>query len=284
MIRYTFAFGPSIQLNEARVRYQSKSSPLRLYFLLFAGTAALFHPSDQLGSAPFMVQAGFWISGLLLFIYTHRILLIASIRLALARRWNTLYVHGPLELTLFLVALYLYGYAQYFGIPTADRGDLAQFYLFCITLFELGAFCYVAYADRAIYPEIYEQKAPEPGAESGTPTEAQRLQREIFLRGSTLPVHQVEVIVAQGNGVEATGLGRAEFIARPFGQVVAELPVDLGFQIHRSLWVARDLAVNFVTDERKHLVVLPDGRRIPVARSRQRDYRSWLALVTQSRT
>lgn len=280
MIRYKFIFGPSIPLSEARVRFENRPAPVRLFFLLFVGIAALFHPSDQLSSAPITLQIGFWGTCFLLFLFGYRLILILCLRLAVARGWTTLYVQGPLEIMINLLALYLYGFALWFGIPTDDWRDLAEFYVFCVVLFELGAFCYIAYADRAVYPEVYEPKRPESGAQMG----AQTSQREIFLRGSTLPVHQVEVIVAQGNGVEATGLGRAEFIARPFGQVVAELPVDLGFQIHRSLWVARDLAVNFVTDERKHLVVLPDGRRIPVARSRQRDYRSWLALVTQSRT
>jgi hypothetical protein len=280
MIRFKFIFGPSIPLSEARVRFENRPAPVNLYYLIFMGIAALFHPSDQLSSAPIMLQVAFWGTGFLLFLFGFRLMQVLFLRLAVARGWTTLYVQVPLELTVNLLALYLYGFALWFGIPTDDWRDLAEFYVFCVVLFELGAFCYISYADRTVYPEVYETKGPKSAAQMG----AQTSRREIFLRGSTIPVHQVEVIVAQGNGVEATGLGQSAFIARPFGKVVSELPMDLGFQIHRSLWLARDLAVNFATDGRKHLVVLPDGRRFPVARSRQRDYRKWLALVTQSRT
>lgn len=274
MIQYKHFFGPSIPMNVARVTYQSKSPQLRLFFLLFAMIAALFHPSDQLSTASVPVQIAFWLIGYFLFFYGYRVVLIAAVRFAIARGWSRLYVSGPLELTILGTVVVMYGFAQLVGIPTEDHRDLLEFLLFNVALYELGAFCYIAYADRAVYPEVYDSVAPQPGKPS---------LHEIFLRGSDLPVHNVEYISAQDNGVVATAGGRSVFIPRPFGLVISELPVDLGLQIHRSLWVSRGLALNLVSDGKKQFILLPDGRRFPIARSRQREYQAWLAQVQKQK-
>ncbi len=269
MIRYKFIFGPSIPMNDARIWHQSWTPQVRLYFLIFAIIAAVFHPSDQLSSAPLALQVAFWTVGYLIYIFAYPIIQLACVRFVLMLGRSTLFMNVPLELTNLLLAAVMYGFARLVGIPTQDGWDLAQFVAFNVMLFELGGFCYLAYADRTIFPEVYAVAGPTP---------PDRPPREIFLRGSTIPVHLVEVISAQENGVRATGQGQSAFIPRPFGLVVSELPVDLGFQIHRSLWVSRNLALNFVSEGRKHFIQLPDGRRFPIARSRRREYRNWLAM------
>lgn len=273
MIRYKFLFGPSIPINETRVWHQSWTTKQRVFFLLFTLIGAMFHPSDQLASAPLHLQLVFWGIGYVIFLFVYPCILLTSMRLTLQLNRSTLYVHLPLELTTLCLALTMYVYARWVGIPTQDLWDLAQFMAFIVALFELGAFFYIAYADRTIFPEVYEAAGPAP---------ANRPPREVFLRGSSIPVHLVEVISAQDNGVQATGQGQSAFIDRPFGLVVSELPVDLGFQIHRSLWISRDLALNFVSEGRKHFIQLPDGRRFPVARARQREYRNWLSMIQKA--
>ena len=66
---------------------------------------------------------------------------------------------------------------------TEDLWDIAGFVAFIIVLFELAAFCYIAYADPVIFPEVYD---------SATPDTPARPAREIILRGSTIPVALVE--------------------------------------------------------------------------------------------
>lgn len=275
MMRLRHIFGASMPISEGRVWHQSWTPQLRLYFLLFAAIAALCHPSDQLGSVSIVLQAAFWVLGYLIFIFCYPFFVLGSLRVAQIRGWSSVYDSIPLHLTLTLIAAVLYGLAKVVGIPTSDTWDLVGFVAFNVALFELAAFCYIAYVDQFIFPEVYAD-----------PTEEVRDQRprEFILRGSTIPVHLVEVISAQDNGVLVTAQGQEAFIARPFGLVVSELPVDLGFQIHRSLWVSRNLALNFVIEERRHLIQLPDGRRFPIARSRQAEYRNWLTLNRKGRS
>ena len=67
MMTLRYPFGVSMPMSEARVWHQSWTPQLRLYFLLFAIIAALFHPSDQLASAPVVIQVLFWGIGYLIF-------------------------------------------------------------------------------------------------------------------------------------------------------------------------------------------------------------------------
>lgn len=67
MIRFKHFLGPSIPMNVARVTYQSRTPQIRVFFFLFAMIAALFHPSDQLATAPIPIQIVFWLLGYLLF-------------------------------------------------------------------------------------------------------------------------------------------------------------------------------------------------------------------------
>ena len=87
------------------------------------------------------------------------------------------------------------------------------------------------------------------------------------------------MISASDEGIEVVGMGQAWSVARPFGVVVSELPVDLGFQIHRSIWISRELAQRHESDGRRMYVTLSDGRRLPVARSRQREFQNWVRLI-----
>lgn len=275
MMRLRYTPGVSMPLSEGRILHSSWSPQLRLYFLLFCAIAALFNPSEQLTSVSLAMQAVFWGIGYLIFIFCYPFILLGYLRVAQIRGWTGVYVSVPLELSNVLNLVWLFGFCKMAGIPIWDSWDLVVFVAFTVALFELAAFCYVAYVDQVIFPEVYEvstEGVPEKGP------------REIILRGSSIPVHLVEVISAQDNGVLVSGAGEEAFIARPFGLVVSELPVDLGFQIHRSLWVSRNLALNFVVEGRRHLIQLPDGRRFPIARSRQAEYRNWLALNQRGRS
>lgn len=269
MMRLRYPFGPSMPMSEARVWHQSWTPQLRLYFLLFCIIVALFNPSWQLATASVVLQLVFFLTGYLIFVFCYPFILLGCLRVAQMRGWSSVYISVPLELTNMLMAVVMFSFCKVTDIPTDDLQDIAWFVAFNTVLFELAAFCYIAYVDQVIFPEVYAMAEP---------TNAARPPREIFLRGSTIPVHLVEVISAQDNGVLAMGQGKEQFIPRPFGLVVSELPVDLGFQIHRSLWVSRGLALNFISEKRRHFIQLPDGRRFPIARSRQAEYRNWLNL------
>ncbi len=267
MIKYTHFFGKSIPVDLDRVTRSVRTAKLALFFFLFACISALFHPSEQLASASIARQCAFWVVGFLVYFFGYRIILVSAVRFATWRGWSTLYASGPVEVTNLIAAALMFAFAKLIGIPTDDTSDLIKFFAFNIVLYELGTFCYIAYADRTMYPDIYAP-LPQP-----------HLDREVFLPGTTFLTHQVDFIIAAANGVEVSSNGRTVFIPRPFGQVIADLPIDLGFQIHRSLWVARKLALKLQSDGFRQFVQVPDGRRFPMARTRKRAYRDWLDAI-----
>lgn len=273
MIIFRFLWLKTMPMSEARIWRHNLAPQTRIYVLLFAIIGAVFHPSEQISSASLGAQAVFWIVGYSGFILFYFILSIASIRVSQWMEWEGVFMHVPLQGAIYATGFVLYMVAPYIGIATADHWDLFYFTLFNVLIYELAAYLYVAYGDRAMYPEVYSDR-PADAVISGRTY-------EVFLRGSTMPVHEVDMITAFEEGANATSGIETCYIARPFGEVIAELPLSMGFQIHRSVWVSRRLAVNFQTEGRSTFVTLPDGRRYPVARARQKIYKRWAAYVAR---
>lgn len=266
MIRSRHVLGPSIPTSEVRVTHVTRSPRFIAFMSLFGLIAALRHPVETLSSSPVTTQVVFWAIAFSLFSvgYSFWTVLIFRMSLRLGRRSmsETLVM---LVVTLQSCAL-LVPVAAFLGVPVT-LGEMARFLVFCFLLFEVGAYIYMAWADRVLFPEVYQDPAPKPLRPSG---------HEIFFRGTDLPVAELETISARDNGIEVTGMGRTLFVDRAFGVAVAELPVDLGFTIHRSVWVSLKVADDIQREGRTLLVVLPDNRRLPVARSRQKEFENWL--------
>ncbi len=269
MIRYKYIFGPYIPMNEARIWLQSWTLQVRTYFFIFAVIAALCHPSQQISKASVLSQFAFWTIGYFIFLLVYPFVQLLCVKLTLALQCFTLFISIPLGISNCIIGSIMYFLCPFLGISVDDHYDVLKFYIFNAVLFEIGAYCYIAYVDRAIFPEIYLD-------EFGDSARNDTSKKEFFLRGSDMPVHMVETIFADDNGVVATSRDRSVFIARPFGTVVAELPVRMGYQIHRSLWVSRKLAMRFESEGRQHFIKLPDGRRLPIARGRKSGYVNWL--------
>ena len=274
MIRSRHILGPSIPTSEVRVAHVTRSPRFIAFMSLFGMIAALRHPAESLSSSPITTQVIFWTFAFPLFsaFYSLWTVLIFRISMRLGRRAMSE------TLVMFIVTAksctLLVPVAVFLGIPI-ELGESLRFLVFCFLLFEVGAYIYMAWADRVLFPEVYRDPAPTPLRPSG---------HEVFFRGTDLPVAELETISARDNGIEVTGMGRTLFVDRAFGVAVAELPVDLGFTIHRSVWVSLKVAGNIQREGRNMLVTLPDNRRLPVARSRQKEFENWLDQMGLSRT
>lgn len=263
-------FGPSIPMSEART-FRFVNQPMLLaYAGAFALVAAFLHPHAFLRTAPLLEQVAYWTIGLPIFIWAYALIHLGIFRISLKLCIQTI----PETLIMFLTVLFMtlptIGIFWLFGIQTGGIMEIALFFVFCFALFEIAAFGYLAFADRALFPEVYAAPDAEPDV-SGT--------YDIFLRGTPLPLAQVEMIRSVDNGFEAYGMGETHTGKRRFGLVIAELPVDLGFQINRSIWVSRKLAENRQKDGRNVYVTLSNGKRLPVARSRQGEFENWTRML-----
>jgi hypothetical protein len=274
MMRFKQVFGPEIPMSEARIFRFARSRAFYFYKILFLLIAALWHPYDALRAAPLHVQVIFWSFGFATFLLVFHVCHLGLLRLSLRLGITT--VSETLVMLLALVLPYPFQLLLLgkMGVDTGSLVDQLEFLVFNFVLFELGAFGYLKFGDRVLFPEVYDAPGEDP--DPARP-------REIFLRGTSLPISQIEMISASEEGFEAVGMGQTWFVARPFGVAVSELPVDLGFQIHRSIWISRDLAVRHERDERRLFVTLSDGRRLPVARSRQREFQNWVRLIEDIR-
>lgn len=270
MMRLKHILGPSIPISEARVYRLANTRAFYVYAFVFVVILAMWHPLETLHAAPLHIQIIFWLFGYMtwLFAYTfiHLGILRFSLRMGIATVSETLVMYLSLAFPLSIQLMFL----GWLGVDVSDWQEKIEFLMFIFVLAEIGAFGYLSFGDEALFPEIYE--TPDERPDPAHP-------REIFLRGTSLLVAKVDMISASEEGIEVLGMGQTWAVARPFGIAVSELPVDLGFQIHRSIWISRDLAQRHRSDGRRLYVILSDGRRLPVARSRQREFQNWVRMI-----
>lgn len=269
MIRSQHFLGPSIPTNEVRVTHVTQSFRFLAFMSMFGLIAALRHPATFLSSAPMTSQLIFWAIGFTFFSFAYRLWTILVFRIAMRIGRPTMSEALVMLIVTVKSCALLIPVASFLGMsPTID--EVLRFGLFCFLLFEAGAYVYMAWADRILFPEVYQSEGPTHDRPPG---------HEIFFRDTDIPITELETISAHANGIEVTGLGRCVFVNRRFSGAVAELPIDLGFKIHRSVWISLKVATKILRDDRQLLVVLPDGRRLPVARSRQQEFENWLAQM-----
>ena len=266
MIVSRHILGPAIPTSEVRVAHVTQSPRFVAFMSLFGMIAALQHPVASLSTAPIGDQVIFWAIGFTLFTVAYSFWTVAVFRLSMRL--------GRRSMSEILVMLIVTVKCCALLVPVAllldiriERGEYLRFVIFCLILFEIGAYIYMAWADRVLFPEVYRDPNPAPVRPQG---------REILFRGTDMPIAELETISARDDGIEVTGMGRSLSVDRRFGLAVAELPVDLGFKIHRSVWVSLKVARQVRREGRQLLVVLPDNRRLPVARSRRKEFETWL--------
>lgn len=69
-----------------------------------------------------------------------------------------------------------------------------------------------------------------------------------------------------------------EHIRERFSQVISHLPSNLGFQIHRSHWVAFAAVEDIVQNGAQQSVVLKNGEMLPISKARKREFKDDLMV------
>lgn len=131
------------------------------------------------------------------------------------------------------------------------------------------------------YVQEERPKAPEPAFPPGAaPEQAEEKEpariSAIRIGREWITVSSIRTVSAKGNYVEVRVPDRTICELCPLQEVLNQIPVEIGFQVHRSHWVAYDAVAGIRREGRD--VVVDTGRfgTIPVSRNRYADFKKEL--------
>lgn len=269
MMRSKHILGPSLITNESRLLRCLRSPRFYAFVYLNGALLTLLNPSPTIAAAPWHTIFAIWAMGSTLFIPIY-----LGWQLVLLRLWiRPGHIEVPeiivMGLTLLILTPIFLGFAAVLDVKVTNPTEVVVIFVFALIMLQGTSYVYIRFADRLLFPDVY----------ASTPSQTQPDARPMFVQGTTLPLHHVETITARGRYSEVATRNETQIARIRFGDLVADLPVDCGFQIHRSIWVSRALANNTVRDGRRTYIDIPPGRRLPVAREREREFENWLECI-----
>ena len=102
----------------------------------------------------------------------------------------------------------------------------------------------------------------------------------VKLFGQTFPIARITALEAEEHYVIIHLRDASPQILRGrIGDAVTTMPQGIGQQVHRSHWVAAAAVVKGQSENGQLVILLADGRKVPVARSRQAEVRDWLRQI-----
>ncbi|OYU19143.1 MAG: hypothetical protein CFE34_06975 [Rhodobacteraceae bacterium PARR1] len=271
MMRLKHILGPSIYKNEARILRALRSPRFHGFIFLNGALMMLLNPSPTIAAAPLHLVVAIWGFGSALFVPVYCMWEFVFLRLWLRPGRTDVPEILIMCLTLAVLVPLVIGFAAMIGVWITDPYEIAGVIVFTLLMLQGSSYITLRFVDRLLFPELY-LSTPD-GKDPKT-----AIERPIFIQGTTIPLVQVEMIVARDHQTEVIARAETQISRLRFGDLVAELPVESGFQIHRSIWVSRDLAVRVVRDGRRAFVEVSPGRRLPVARERLREFEHWLRV------
>ncbi|WP_435260130.1 LytTR family DNA-binding domain-containing protein [Thioclava sp. FR2] len=104
----------------------------------------------------------------------------------------------------------------------------------------------------------------------------------INILGIDFRSEDVSVLSAEAHYVSVVRRdGKTKLLRGRISEAADAMPPELGRMVHRSHWVAAHAVDTLVQDGRNHVLLLKDGRRLPVARNRQHEIRNWVEHLSQ---
>jgi hypothetical protein len=270
MMRLKHILGPSIPKTEARVLRALRAPKFHLFVMTIGALTGLVNPTIGLAEAPIFIQIGFWIAASALFVPVYCAYEILGLRLMLRLGRQNVPELAVSVLSALTVAGTLMPLLPLFGVRLSIV-EMVVGTLTSLIFLQIASYLFIRYVDVVLFPELYGAPTdqglslPPPGS-------------NLFLQGTTLPLWKVEIIRADAQYTEVSTDTETQRVRTRFSNLIAELPTDLGFQIHRSIWISRELALQTRKEARKLYVTTPNGSLMPVARDREREFMNWLAV------
>lgn len=102
----------------------------------------------------------------------------------------------------------------------------------------------------------------------------------VRLFGQNFPIARITALEAEEHYVVIhLRDGAPQILRGRIGDAVTTMPEGVGRQVHRSHWVAAAAVVKGQSENGQLVILLADGRKVPVARSRQAEVRDWLRQI-----
>lgn len=101
----------------------------------------------------------------------------------------------------------------------------------------------------------------------------------VVIGGTRIVLQAILHICAQGNYVHIHTAEASHFVAGTMKEVVAQIPANVGLQVHRSHWVAYAAMQSIIRDGRKLKVSLADGAQVPVSRNNSGNVRKLFPVL-----
>ncbi len=273
----------------------------RHFFALLAMFVALMVVSDPVmlrGVVPFEGLILFWLGISLL--YLSLLLLVLTLIAALSTIWTSLVVYLPLigvvnVLICSFVGDILVTYLRdgTFALGFRPANEMIAYFVVA-QIFETLYFLFVypliridyRDSDLHLHPErrlsVVEalagrEAAPSEvgAAEDDDAEEAEAPARLIHVAGVAIAPGTIRWIRAEEHFVRIRHDSNTEFLRARLQDVVAQLPPDLGYRLHRSYWVARDAITRIASESGVLEVTTNDGETFTVAQTRRRDFLDW---------
>lgn len=105
--------------------------------------------------------------------------------------------------------------------------------------------------------------------------EAGKEATSIVANGRTIFVDSILTLEAKQHYVEITTRTGNILVRSTMKTLLAQIPVTAGLQVHRSYWVARCVMVQLTGSSGKRVLLLKDGRSVPVSRPRETQVEKW---------
>ena len=139
---------------------------------------------------------------------------------------------------------------------------------------------FLASESGAVGPEGRARPAESPPPSVTEPTLPRGPQPPVTIFGQSFAPATIYLLEAEEHYVAITLQDGARLLLRGrIADAVAVLPPHLGRQVHRSYWVCAAAVAGLRPEKSGALLVLTNGRTVPVARPRLAETRSWVAAT-----
>ncbi len=234
------------------------------FILLGAFGAASFHPFERPPEHDYIVVAIFWVIMAYVFMVLFTLAITLATTLPAKLNWKWAY-EPPFTLVAVTMATFIGTQVAFWMSVYIPMTGLERIKNIAINFATVQVFI-------LIYVHILRNRVYHPEQSSQSATKKASDNSRVFVGGGkSIHEQQIMIIEAQGHYVRVQTNDASTMTRARFTNVIAQMPPQLGIQIHRSIWIAVRIVSNVRKTHGTITIVLDDGEELKVARPRQAD-------------
>lgn len=249
--------------------------------LALSGIVVALRPYDDMVDLSVMRLTIFYANAVLCFVFT----LVTSVYLV-QLRGKTVYSQLHVIGSVCTATIYGMHSSTLLGAATPSWQSVLLVILFNLVFGLLGEVILVSYLLRPILRDVRRHASVETGTAASTNVSAPTMARAATAPFTALSVHilnadfllsEILALSAEAHYVAVhLKSGQKKLLRGRISDAAGAMPENAGRLIHRSHWVAGWAVEGVEADARQTMVVLVDGSRFPVARTKVAELRDWL--------